>query len=604
MERQVSGGKHKTADQLLQDAVKLHMAGDLDGAERLYKSLLKLAPLHPDGLHLSGLAAMQKGRLKDAERLIRGAIAASPKAAAFHGNLATVLMSDGRPDEAMACYRKAVQLDEAYVDGWRNMASLAARTGDHETSALAYSNVVRLTAGADGGALGYLGLELAVLCDWDNLPVVKEAISALPSWRTGKSLPVAPFTLLIHDFSPAEQRRHADEAASLIESRVAPLPHEPRARRPRLRLGYLSEDFHDHATAYLLAEALESHDRSRFEIFAYSYGPEDKGAVRARLRDACDHWVEMGALSEPDCAKRIAADGIDILVDLKGHTGQARTGILAARPAPVQVAWLGFPGTFGGTCMDYIIADPYVIPPGAEGDYAEQVVRLPLCYQPNDSRRPRAAPREPKAKWGLPEDSLVVAVFNNTFKINAETLAVWISVLKAQHDAVLWFVDFHPAATASLRAMVSAVGIDPARLIFAPRLPQAEHMARLSAADLFLDTWPCGGHTTASDALWAGVPLVAWAGRTFASRVAGSLLHALGFDEMITESQGAYHALAQHLAKDRNALEQVRQRLWAATLSSPVFDGKAFVGPLEQALDIMWARWEKGEKPKGFDVSP
>lgn len=602
MERPVSGGKHKTADQLLQEGVKLHLSGDLAGAGRLYKSLLKLAPLHPDGLHLSGLVAMQTGKLAEAERLIRGAIAASPKAVAFHGNLGTVLLGQDRVDEAMACYRKAVELDDSYADGWRNMASLAARQGDHEGSALAYSNVVRLTGGADGGALGYLGLELAVVCDWDNIPVVKEALSALPSWRTGKSLPAPPFTLLIHDFSPAEQRRYADEAASFLENRTAPMAHKPSPRRPRLRLGYLSEDFHDHATAYLLAEALESHDKARFEVFAYSYGPASDGAVRARLRDACDHWVELGGLSEPDCAKRIAADGIDILVDLKGHTGMARTAILAARPAPLQVAWLGFPGTFGGSCMDYIIADPYVIPPGAEGDYAEQVVRLPLCYQPNDSRRPRAATREPKAKWGLPEEAFVVAVFNNSFKFNAETFAVWISLLQAQPDAVLWFVEFHPAATASLRAMTEAVGIDPARLIFAPRLPQAEHLLRLSAADLFLDTWPCGGHTTASDTLWAGVPLVAWAGRTFASRVAGSLLKALGFDELITESQGAYHALAQHLAKDRVALAELRQRLWAATQASPLFDGKAFIGPLETAFDTMWARWEKGEKPRGFDV--
>ena len=601
MERPVSG-RHKTVDKLLQDAVKLHVAGDLDGARRLYKDLLKQMPLHPDGLHLSGLVAMQKGEIKEAERLIRGAIAASPKAAAYHGNLGTVLISAGRPDDAMACYRRAVELDESYADGWRNMGSLAAQMGDHEGSALAYSNVVRLTGGADGGALGYLGLELAVLCDWDNLPVVKEAISALPSWRTGKSLPAPPFTLLVHDFSPAEQRRYADEAASYLESRVAPMAHLPTVRRPRLRLGYLSEDFHDHATAYLLAEALESHDRSRFEVFAYSYGPDDKGATRARLKESCDHWVEMGALSEPDCAKRIKADGIDILVDLKGHTGRARTGILAARPAPVQVAWLGYPGTFGGSCMDYIIADPFVIPQGAEGDYAEQVARLPLCYQPNDSRRPRALTREPKAKWGLPEDAFVIAVFNNTFKINAETFAVWVSVLQTQPDAVLWFVEFHPMASASLRNMAQAVGIDPARLIFAPRLPQAEHLMRLSAADLFLDTWPCGGHTTASDSLWAGVPLVAWAGRTFASRVAGSLLRALGFDELITENQGAYHALAQHLAKDRVALGHLRDRLWEATRISPLFDGKALVGKLEAAYDTMWAKWEKGEKPQGFDV--
>lgn len=598
----MSSGKHKTAEQLLQDAVKLHLSGDLAAAEKTYEALLKLSPLHPDGLHLSGLVAMQTGRLSEAERRIRAAIAASPKAAAFHGNLGTVLVGLGRADEAMASYRQAVGLDEGYVDGWRNMASLAARLDDHEGSALAYSNVVRLTQGADGGALGYLGLELAVLCDWDNLPVVKEALAALPSWRGGKSLPAPPFTLLVHDFSPAEQKHFADEMASFVESRVKPLAHAPAPRRDRLRLGYLSEDFHDHATAYLLAEALESHDKGRFEVFAYSYGPTGDGAVRSRLRGACDHWVELGGLSDSDAISRIKADGIDILVDLKGHTGQARTVILAGRPAPLQVAWLGYPGTFGGTCLDYIIADPFVIPKGAEADYAEQVVRLPLCYQPNDSRRPRASSREAKPKWGLPDDSFVVAVFNNTFKINAEAFAVWISVLQMHPDAVLWFVEFHSTASTNLRNMAEAVGIDPARLIFAPRLGQTEHLARLSAADLFLDTWPCGGHTTASDALWAGVPLVAWTGRTFASRVAGALLHALGFDELITDSQAGYHALAQHLAKDREALADLRTRLQAAVAASPLFDGKAFVGPLEAAFDTMWARWEKGGKPQGFDL--
>jgi tetratricopeptide (TPR) repeat protein len=595
-------GKTQTVDRLLQDAVARHRSGDLDGAGKLYRRLLKQAPTHPDGLHLSGLLAMQRGQPAEAERLIRAAIAVTPKAAAFHGNLGTVLLNAGRPDDAMACYRRAIDLDGNFVDGWRNVAALAARMGDHEQSALAYSTVVRLTGGADGGALGYLGLELAVLCDWDNLPAVREAIGALPSWRTGKALPVPPFTLLVHDLTPAEQRRHADEAAGLIESRAAPLSHTPRPRRPRLRLGYLSEDFHDHATAYLLAEALENHDHSRFEVFAYSYGPTSDDGARSRLKAACDHWVDLGAEPPAASARRIQADGIDILVDLKGHTGLARTDILAARPAPVQVAWLGFPGTFGGTCMDYIIADRFVIPPGAEAHYAEQVVRLPLCYQPNDSRRPRAATREPKARWGLPEESFVVAVFNNSFKVNAETFAAWISLLQANPDAVLWFVEFHPAATANLRNMAEAVGIDPARLIFAPRLPQAQHLIRLSAADLFLDTWPCGGHTTASDALWAGVPLVAWVGETFASRVAGSLLHALGFDELITGSQAAYHALAQHLAKERGELAELRQRLWRATAASPLFDGKAFAGPLEAAFDAMWARWEKGEKPRGFDL--
>ncbi|MBI3444906.1 MAG: tetratricopeptide repeat protein [Magnetospirillum sp.] len=591
-----------TVDQLLQESVKFHTAGDMANAKKGYAKLLKASPLHPDGLHLSGLIAMQEGDFKEAERLIRAAIGISPKAVAFHGNLATALLQLDRIDEALAGYRHALDLDPDYIDGWRNLGSLSARTGDHEGAALAYSNVVRLTSGGDGGALGYLGLELAVLCDWDNLPAIKQGLEGLPSWRGGNALPAPPFSLLVHDFTPEEQKRFADEAASFLENQYKPMSHKPQARRKKLRLGYLSEDFHDHATAYLMAEALESHDRSRFEIFAYSYGPPDKGAMRSRLRAACDHWVELGPLSPADGARRIKADGINILVDLKGHTGLARTSILACRPAPLQVAWLGFPGTFGGTCMDYIIADPFVIPHGAEANYAEKVVRLPLCYQPNDSRRPRAPVREPKAKWGLPDDAFVICVFNNTFKINAEALAVWIGILKTHPDTVLWLLDFHPTAADNLRNMTEAVGIDPNRLIFAPRLSHAEHLVRLSAADLFLDTYPCAGHTTASDALWAGVPLVAWVGRTFASRVAGSLLHALGFDELITDSQANYHALAQYLVTDRKTLAQVRARLWEVTKTSPVFEGKAFTPALEAALDTMWARWEKGLAPEGFDL--
>lgn len=594
-----------STDDALQQALKLHLAGDIAAASRAYRRILAAHPKHADALHLLGLTHIQSGRPGAAVPLIEKAIAVNPGLAAFHGNLGTAFLALGKLTEARRAYERAVAIHPGYVDGWRNLGSLCARSDDHVAAADAYERLSQLAGGHDGHALGYLSLSLAVMCEWDRLDGVREPLLAALRTSNAEASPVPPFALVAYDLSPEEWRRAGDRAAAFIKRRALgpqgrAARHQPRPRPDRLRIGYLSEDFHEHATAYLIGEMLEAHDRTRFTTFAYSYGPRDGGAARRRVAAAVDQLVEIGALSPAQAAQRMLDDRIDILVDLKGHTGLARTDILAWRPAPLTIAYLGFPGTFGGDFVDYILADRFVIPEAEEANYSERVICLPHCYQANDSRRPRPAARPAKSACGLPEDAIVLCVFNNSFKIGRAICQAWLDLLAAHPRTILWFIDCHPVAGANLRRAASERGIAADRLVFAPRLPHEQHMMRIGAADLFLDTYPCGGHTTASDALWTGVPVITLAGRTFASRVAGSLLSALGLGELVTGDLASYGALASRLIGDPEELGALRARLVERTIASPVFDGRRIARDIEAAYDRAWETFAAGRAPQGF----
>jgi predicted O-linked N-acetylglucosamine transferase (SPINDLY family) len=369
----------------------------------------------------------------------------------------------------------------------------------------------------------------------------------------------------------------------------------------RLRIGYVSGDFRRHATTQLAAELFEAHDRSRFEIFAYAYGPNNDDAMRARLRAGFDRFIDITGHSTAEAADAIRRDEIDILIDLKGYTFDARTKLFALRPAPIQVNYLGYPGTMGASFIDYIVADAVVIPPGAERLYSEKIVRLPGCYQPNDSTRPLAPEPPPRAALGLPEDGFVFCCFNQTYKITPDIFGVWMALLRELPGSVLWLIAFNKEAPVRLKAMAKAQGVDPARLIVGPQLPPNDHLARLGRADLFLDTHPCAAHTTASDALWAGVPVLTLAGQVFQSRVAASLLTALGLEELITDSLPAYHAMAKRLAADPAFLRDLRDRLARQRTDSDLFSGRAIARKLESAFAEMWRRHSGGLAPDIID---
>ena len=386
---------------------------------------------------------------------------------------------------------------------------------------------------------------------------------------------------------PAEFRTTADFA-----DRIGQVPGR------RLRIGYLSSDLRDHAIGYLMAGMFALHDRAAVEVFAYYCGIPQEDATKARIRDSVEHWRDIAALDDDAALALMLRDGIDILVDVNGHTRGARTRLLARRPAPVIVNWLGYPGSMGSACHHYIIADPHIIPPGEERFYTERVLRLP-CYQPNDPLRPTGADRAPtRAEAGLPEDATVFCSFNGAQKITPFVFARWMEILRGVPGSVLWLLKGCEEVDLRLRALAEEAGVAPERLAFAPLAANRDHLARYALADLFLDTLPYGAHTTASDALWMGVPVLTVPGRGFAARVCASLVQAAGLDDFICATAEDYVAHAIALGRDRAPLAEARARLLAARGTALLFDTPALVRALEGLFQAMWQDFATGRLPQ------
>lgn len=363
-----------------------------------------------------------------------------------------------------------------------------------------------------------------------------------------------------------------------------------------LRIGYLSSDLREHAIGHLTAEIFELHDRGAVEIFAYYCGPAANDPLNTRIKAAVDHWVPISDLDDATAARRIADDGIQILVDVNGYTRDGRTKLLALRPAPIIVNWLGFPGTIASPYHHYLIADAWIIPPEHEMYYAEKVVRLP-CYQPNDRKRVVAANAPSRAEAGLPEDAMVYCCFNGVHKLNRFTFERWLTILERVPGSVLWLLGSAEAPQERLRAFARTKGIDPARLIFADKMANPYHLARYPLADLFLDTAPYGAHTTASDALWMGVPVLTLSGRSFASRVCGSLVRAAGLPELACASADEYVDRAVALGRDRTMTHRYREQLLARRDNCALFDTPLLVSRLEGLYAAMWADLKSGTLP-------
>ncbi len=550
--------------------------GKHEDAREHYLATLKLAPdmiLAHEGLAAACLAL---GRFKEAITHLREVLRVEPESFGALTGLAEALFQAGELGEAESTAQRANTLGPAAVEPYRVLADIYSARGELDRAVtLLESGFERTSA---GGLLGSLTFMLRRLCEWEQW---RSAWSKLSGVLEGSPELVSPFSLLCEPVTAEQQLTHARHWSAARFGGAAPrrsarsaTPHE------RLRIGYLSSDFHEHATAYLLAEVLELHERARFEIYAYSYGPEDNSALRTRLRAACEHFIDIARDPDDLAAARIKDDELDILVDLKGYTLGARTAILARRPCPLQVSWLGYPGTMGADFIDGLIADPFIVPPGRESAYSECVLRLPHCYQPNDRKREVAAPPA-RTDYGLPEQGFVFCCFNQAYKITPEVFACWMRLLQSVPGSVLWLLEDNRWATANLTHVARAHGIAPARLHFAPRLPLAQHLARYRVADLALDTFPYTSHTTASDALWADCLLVGLCGETFASRVSGSILAACGLPELVTHTLEDYARLALRFASDRPFRDELRARLVSTKARAPLFDAAAFTRDLE-----------------------
>ncbi len=578
---------------------------EADEAERLLRRVVQLDPADYDALYHLGEACFERSAFAEAITALRSVVAARPDNAMAWLYLGVALARRYALNEAQACLQKAVSLEPGAVEAHLCLGHALSLSGARERALASYQAAANLDP-ANGAVLGALLFESQQLCEWTNFDRLVGRLRQALELRPGT--PILPFPLLSIPFTAAEQlvqaRRYSRqlEASAAADRRLLDLRFD---RKPggRIRIGYLSGDLREHAVAFLAAEMFELHDRARFEICAYSYGPDDGSAMRARLRRAFDRFTDIGASSNRDAARAIHADGIDILVDLAGHTLNARTDIMALRAAPVQASYLGYAGTTGADFVDYLICDRFVAPPGCETDFAEKLVRLPGCFQANDRTRP-VSPTPPRSELGLPESGVVFCCFNQPYKILPDVFDLWLGLLAKVPGSVLWLADGGAGMTANLGARAKARAIAPERLVFAPRAPRLEaHLGRLAAADLFLDTFPFNAHTTASDALWVGLPVLTRTGETFAARVAGSLLQACGLPELVTRDAAQYEAVALRLARDPVERAALRRRVEALRPScGGIFDTPRFVRSLEAAYASMWETRLTGLPPRPIDV--
>jgi protein O-GlcNAc transferase len=580
-------------------ATVLQEKGRLEDALAAYGRALLLRPDYVDAVNNAGIVLQQLGRTSDAIGVYRRVARPMPVHADLYNNLGTALLAAGEPKEARAALEQALACRRDFPEAAYNLGNAFRELGDLDEAIAAWRAALALRADYPD-ALIQLAHHRALACAWDTHAQDQRTLRDL----VASAVRVPPFYLFATPANAAEQLRCAEQwVAPLKPPQSYLFTHSPRHERSRIRLGYLSADFHQHATARLTAELFETHDRNLFEVFAYSYGLDDASPMRARLAKAFDRFVDIAALSHRDAAARIHQDEVDILIDLKGYTHGARAAIAAYRPAPVQVSYLGFPATMGADFIDYILVDRFVVPETQQPYFTERLVHLPHCYQVNDRRRDIAEKSTTRRDCGLPDQGLVLCCFNNSYKLTPEMFDVWMRLLCTAPGSVLWLLAANPQVETNLRREAARRGVDPSRLVFAPVVPPPAHLERHRHADLFLDTLPCNAHTTASDALWCGLPVLTCAGETFAGRVAGSLLTAIGLGELVTSSLEQYEQMATALIGAPERLRTLRRRIERERDVNSLFDLPGSRAAIEAAYERMWQRWRAGEKPVGFSIN-
>jgi len=604
-----------------------------DEAKADFDAAVLLAPAFAQAWNNRGSAATKLRRYDEALESLDRALALRPDYADAWKNRGLVFLLQGLREKALADFDKAVALDPNSAEAWENRGNALALLkpaeavasfdrslllrADHpetifrranaflslrrfEEAAADYDRVLTLSPDyryASGNAF-FCALHC---CDWEAAE--KKLARTLNDVRGGRRA-LAPFVSLAAALQPADlldvARQWVAEECPPVDP---PLWRGPAYAHDRIRIAYLSANFNDHAVARLMAGVFESHDREKFETIGVSFG-RSGGQMHARLSRAFEHFIDVTAKTDADAAQLVRQWEVDIAIDLMGFTEHCRPGILAFRPAPVQVNYLGFPGTMGADYIDYIIADAFVLPADQQRHFAEQVVYLPDCYLPNDAARAVAERTPTRGEAGLPEEGFVFCSFNQTYKFAPELFDIWMRLLRATEGSVLWLQDFPSAAVRNLKREAEARGVAARRLVFAPFAATVEdHLARLRLADLFLDTLPYNSHTSACDALFSGVPVVTCPGTSFAGRVAASTLLAHGLPELVADSLPAYEDLALAIARDPLKAASLKAKVARHRKTHPLFDTTGFTRHLESAYTTMWERHQRGEPVQGFAVA-
>ena len=570
----------------------------LDEALASYDKALTLKPDYAEALSNRGLALKELKRFDEALASYDRALALKPDYPEAFNDRGVALQELKRFDEALASYDKAIAVKPDYAEAFYNRGVALQELKRFDEALASYDKALAVKP---DHAHAFSGIAVCVnmICDWRRMTALADDVTAHVS---EKKSTISPFTLLSYIDAPALQLQCARK---YVADEISPLPQPLRAgakwRHDKVRIAYLSADFRDHAVSYLMAGLFEQHDRARFEVLAVSFGPDSPSEMRSRLEGAFDRFIDVRRMSDRAVANLLRDLEVDIAVDLMGFTYGNRLGIFALRPAPVQVNYLGFPGTIGADFMDYIIADRFVVPLEHQAYYTEKVVYLPDTFQANDATR-RIGRVPGRSEMGLPESGFVFCSFNNSNKITPTMFDIWMRLLGAMEGSVLWLLGGNTSIERNLRREAEDRGIAANRLIFAPRVGYSDYLARYQLADLFLDTLPFNAGTTASDALWAGLPLVTCAGEVFAARMAGSLLNSAGLPDLVTHSLDEYEALALRLARDGEALTGIKTKLAQNRLTCPLFDTDRFRRHIEAAYLQMWKIWQRGEQPRSFAV--
>ncbi|MDZ4852788.1 MAG: tetratricopeptide repeat protein [Pirellulaceae bacterium] len=586
-----------------------------------FQQALQLSPDNVELLFRLGNIYLRDGRCKDAITAFESVLSYDPGMVVAYNSLASAYKDSRDVFRAESTYLRAIELKPDYFEAHLNLANLYLALGRSDDAIRFYRKATELNAESDQ-AISLLINQLQQTCSWSELESLsKKLIEAVDADRAMHEISPFSFLGLVIPTTNEQQWKCASNWSKFYESkspptylsfRTSPVAQEAtnisgmqesvlREKR-KIRIGYLSSDFRIHAVAYMIPELLESHDRSEFEVFAYALSRDDGSSIRKRIESAVDRFRVIESYSFKEAADSIASDQIDILVDLNGYTTHSRTEIVALRPAPIQVSYIGYPGTMGASFIDYILADDYVVPLECQGFYSERIVHLPGCYQANDSRHEIASTTPTRRQSGLPDDGFVFCSFNNTYKFSPAIFDVWMRLLKNVTGSVLWLAEPDIATSRNLCQEANRRGVSADRLVFAPRQAIADHLARHRLADLFLDTFPYNAHATASIALRMGVPMVTLSGQAFASRVAGSLLRAVGLSEWIAHDIDDYEAKAMQLATDRQVMLRVRDQLARNLQGCKLFDGQYFARNLEKAFAEIWRLYCQGHAPRHIAV--
>jgi protein O-GlcNAc transferase len=549
--------------------------------------------------------ATYQSNFSDAADLYQLAIDSVPDHPTLLNNLAVAHFNESIYEKAIENLRKLLIVDPSNVQARTNLG-VSLIMQDHSDEAIAEFETALKHDPNFLAAAGWMLGEKNRICSWSGIAELREKVAYLLE-RPGNNQSVNSFILLSNYDDPVKflewSRINSRENFSNLGIKKLPISGKGRNHN-RIRIGYYSVDFRNHPVAHLTAPLYGLHDKSKFEVWVYSYGPEDGHPVRKRIKEGAEHFINLEGCSIQGMVERIRLDEIDILVDLSGNTRGSKIQVLGHRPAPIQVHWLGFIGSMGSSYYDYTIVDNFVAPEGADKYFDEKLLRMPYCFQINDTARPAILETLTRQECDLPETGFIFGNFNQSFKIQPEIFDAWVKILKLVPNSVLWLADGHPAYIRNIRAAWENAELDASRLIFAPRSSVEKYLAQYHLVDLFLDVFPYTSGTTASDALWAGCPLLTLVGKTMVARMAGSLVKAAGLPEMLTYSIEEYVLRAVHYASHPGELANLRQRLIQQRFEVPLFDTERFVRHLESAYEQMAHTSWAGEELTSIHLSP